>query len=58
MHLEKFELPVDKEEMLLEAGLLQNGGYIDNSYPCGIFSRKNLRDLYFKNDNRRGCKKR
>ena len=42
MYLEKFVLPINSEEMLLNKNADENGGYIDNSYPCGIFSRKNL----------------
>lgn len=49
MYLEKFVLPINSEEMLLNKNADENGGYIDNSYPCGIFSRKNLYDIYFKN---------
>ena len=45
MYLEKFVLPINSEEMLLNKNADENGGYIDNSYPCGIFSRKKLYDI-------------
>lgn len=51
MYLETFRLPIDVEESLLEKRAAYNGGrfgYIDNPYPCGIFSEKELYELGFK----------
>lgn len=51
IYLESFALPIDREEELLEIKMSQNGGplgYIDNPYPCGLFAKKELRELYFR----------
>lgn len=51
IYLESFALPIDREEELLEMKMGQNGGpfgYIDNPYPCGLFAKKELRELYFR----------
>lgn len=51
MYLDKFILPVDEEAALMEQQAIHNGGtdfgYIDNIYPCGIFSKIHLRELSF-----------
>lgn len=50
MYLESFKLPIDKEERMLAVRAAQNGGehgYIDNPYPCGIFSPKEFREVDF-----------
>lgn len=52
MYLDKFILPINEETKLIEARMFQNGGphgYIDNAYPCGIFSKKGLSELDFSN---------
>lgn len=51
MYLERFILPIEKEEQLLTKQMIRNGGlhlgYIDNAYPCGLFSLKELFELNF-----------
>ena len=50
MYLEKFILPIDEESSLIEQRMADNGGkfgYIDNTYPCGIFSKKRFSELHF-----------
>lgn len=50
MYLEKFILPIEKENQLLYERMMQNGGkfgYVDNPYPCGLFSEKGLREINF-----------
>ena len=51
MYLETFRLPIKKEEDLLQAQMIRNGGrilgYLDNPYPCGIFTRTDLREVNF-----------
>ena len=50
MYLERFVLPIDKEEDLIRARMAHNGGpygYIDNIYPCGLFSAIELREVNF-----------
>ncbi|MHB1154379.1 MAG: AAA family ATPase [Eubacteriales bacterium] len=50
MFLDKFILPVDEEAALIEQQAAHNGGnfgYIDNIYPCGIFSKKRLSEMCF-----------
>ena len=51
VYLEKFILPTyEEEENILSIRSVQNGGacgYIDNSYPCGLFSDKELQELDF-----------
>ena len=58
MYLESFSLPVDREEQLIIERMAKNGntepgqawkyGYIDNEYPCGIFSQKGLQEIHFR----------
>lgn len=51
MYLESFTLPIYQEEELLSKRASHNGevyGYIDNPYPCGIFSQKDLSEICFK----------
>ena len=50
MYLETFILPVDIEESLLRMRAAHNGGrygYIDNPYPCGLFSAKEFSEVNF-----------
>ena len=50
MYLEKFILPIDKEQKIISDRMIHNGGkfgYIDNTYPCGLFSEKGLREINF-----------
>ena len=52
MYLESFYIPSDpeQEERMIERRMRENGGcfgYIDNAYPCGIFSENGLRELHF-----------
>ena len=50
MYLEKFFLPVDKEERIVLKKMKENGGdfgYIDNPYPCGVFTEKKLKEIKF-----------
>ncbi len=51
--LEKFILPtVEQEEDIIKRRMSYNGGafgYIDNAYPCGLFSRKMFTELDFEN---------
>jgi len=45
--VDKFVLPIDKEERIIENKIYENGGYIDNRYPCDIFSLKGFREVDF-----------
>ena len=51
MYLETFKLPIEYEERIISERMVKNGGlfygYIDNSYPCGLFSRIGLREINF-----------
>lgn len=50
MYLERFILPIDKEQKMIAERMAYNGGnygYIDNVYPCGLFSAKGLREINF-----------
>ncbi|WP_036605071.1 AAA family ATPase [Paenibacillus assamensis] len=50
MYLNKFILPIDEESSLIEQKMVHNGssfGYIDNAYPCGIFSKNQFSELNF-----------
>lgn len=50
MYLERFVLPIDKEQNMIAERMEHNGGkfgYIDNVYPCGLFSSKGLREVNF-----------
>lgn len=52
MYLTTFTLPVEREGGLIRARELHNGGpqwgYVDNPYPCGLFTDKELSPIYFK----------
>ena len=51
MYLETFALPIDKEQALLRKRAEHNGGkagYIDNPYPCGLFSEKEFGEINFR----------
>lgn len=48
IYLEKFILPDAEEEYdIARARREQNGGYLDNGYPCTLFPEKALRELDF-----------
>lgn len=51
MYLERFKLPIEIEEQLIEERMIYNGGkkygYIDNIYPCRLFSKKQLSEVNF-----------
>lgn len=51
MYLERFILPIDKERSMIAEKMTQNGGekfgYVDNTYPCNLFSEKQLREVNF-----------
>lgn len=50
MYLESFTLPIEAEENMLWQKAAENGGsfgYIDNPYPCRIFSSKDLAEVDF-----------
>ena len=50
MYLNWFSLPIGMEDSLIEQRMTYNGGefgYIDNIYPCRIFSEKDLETIYF-----------
>ena len=50
MYLETFRIPIEKEASLISARMSHNGGiygYIDNDYPCGLFSSKGFREINF-----------
>ena len=53
MYLERFVLPIEQEELMIEDRMKYNGGkklgYIDNTYPCRLFSQKMLREINFDN---------
>jgi predicted ATPase len=50
LYLDKFTLPIDEESSLMEQRARFNDGrfgYLDNIYPCGIFSKNRLSELNF-----------
>lgn len=50
MYLETFTLPIDKENRMISKRMAHNGGqygYIDNIYPCGLFSEKQFYEVNF-----------
>jgi predicted ATPase len=50
MYLERFILPIEHEENMIRERMAYNGGqngYIDNIYPCNIFSKKQLYEINF-----------
>ena len=51
MYLERFVLPIDKEGYMIKERMEYNGGplygYIDNIYPCHLFSKKLLHEVNF-----------
>ena len=51
MYLESFDLPIDAEDGILRKRAGMNGGefgYVDNPYPCFIFPRKGLSEIWFR----------
>ena len=52
LYLESFTLPIELESALIKKRMEENGGmygYIDNTYPCGLFSEKELYEINFRN---------
>jgi predicted ATPase len=50
LYLDRFTLPIDEESSLMEQRARFNDGrfgYLDNIYPCGIFSKNRLSELNF-----------
>lgn len=47
MYLDSFSLPIEEEMSLLDRQRPVRG-FIDNTYPCGIFQRKHLYELNFR----------
>lgn len=49
MYLESFTLPnlSTEERLIIEPRIWDNGGYIDNIYPCKVFSLKGLNEVFF-----------
>lgn len=51
VYLDKFVIPSEEqEEKIISERMAKNGGaygYIDNSYPCGLFSKKELSQIDF-----------
>ncbi len=50
MYLESFTLPIEKENRMIRERMAHNGGqygYIDNIYPCGLFSEKQFYEVNF-----------
>ena len=50
MYLETFRIPIDREDQLIRGRMAENGGpygYIDNVYPCEIFSRNGFHEVNF-----------
>ena len=52
MYLESFTLPIKQENQMIKVCMRENGGdfgYIDNTYPCGLFGPKGLTEISFQN---------
>lgn len=50
IYLEKFVLPIEQEGRIIRDKMSENGGtfgYVDNPYPCGIFSKIQLSEIDF-----------
>lgn len=51
MYLSSFHLPIREEEWLIQRKMIENGGkrfgYVDNIYPCRLFSGKELETVTF-----------
>lgn len=50
MYVDRFVLPINAEDAMISKRMEDNGekyGYIDNIYPCGIFSKKQLSEVNF-----------
>lgn len=50
MYLETFRLPIEREDGMIRERMTYNGGqygYIDNIYPCGLFSKMKLYEVNF-----------
>lgn len=49
--MESFHLPLVREEELISERMILNGGpkhgYIDDPYPCGLFTERKLYDIFF-----------
>lgn len=49
MFLDSFLLPINQEENMIKGQSSANGGYIDNIYPCNLFSKHRFKEIFFKN---------
>ena len=49
MYLESFTLPIDEEELMIKQRRDENGGYVDNTYPCRMFGERELYEINFRN---------
>ena len=51
MYLSSFHLPIREEEWLIQRKMIENGGkrfgYVDDIYPCRLFSGKELETVTF-----------
>lgn len=47
MYLHTFALPLEREERLLSDRMAYNGGYLENPYPCGLFTERQFPVLVF-----------
>ena len=51
MYIESFTLPSlrTEEQLIISPRVMKNGGYIDNIYPCKVFSLKEFSEVFFRN---------
>lgn len=51
VYVGSFHLPLVREEELISERMILNGGpkhgYIDDPYPCGLFTERKLYDIFF-----------
>ncbi len=51
MYISSFYLPIREEDWLIQRKMIENGGkkfgYVDNLYPCRLFSKKELEAVLF-----------
>lgn len=47
MYLDTFYLPIDREEDMIEKKLYEKNGFLDDIYPCGIFTENEFREINF-----------
>lgn len=51
LFIDHFTLPIDEEDRIIDLASHRNGGplpYIDNPYPCRVFPKKALREIWFR----------